>query len=135
MDLRCRHDLMLAAVAVISCGAACGPRPAPVAPAFERIVYELGDDGLEPPALVEEIHPQYTAEAMHARIVGSVELSAIVNRQGRVSKVMVTRSLDDDLGLDDEAVAAQQQWRFSPGTRLGEPVPVRVDVELVYNLR
>ena len=41
--------------------AACGTKVAPVAPGPERAVYELGDDGIEAPSIVEEVKPQYTA--------------------------------------------------------------------------
>jgi hypothetical protein len=34
-----------------------------------------------------------------------------------------------------EAIKAAKQWRFSPGTRLGEPVPVVVSIELSFTLR
>ena len=45
------------------------------------------------------------------------------------------RSLDSTFGLDNEAVKAARQWRFKPGTRLGQPVPVLVTIELSFALR
>jgi hypothetical protein len=44
------------------------------------------------------------------------------------------RSLDPTFGLDSEAVNATRQWRFKPGTRLGQPVPVLVTIELSFAL-
>jgi TonB family protein len=49
--------------------------------------------------------------------------------------VQVVRSLDSAFGLDQEAIKAARQWRFAPGTRLGEPVPVLVTIELTFTLR
>ena len=115
--------------------AACGPRVASVAPDADRAFYEEGDEGIELPSLVEEVHPEYTAEAKEARITGSVMLNAVVDREGRVASVEVTQSLDEEFGLDDEAITALRQWRFSPGKRFGEPVPVLVEIEMTYNLR
>ena len=115
--------------------AACGPRVAPATQGVDRAFYEEGDEGVQLPALVEEVHPSYTSEAKEARLVGSVMLSAVVDQAGRVASVEVTESLDSELGLDNEAVVALRQWRFSPGTRFGEPVPVRVDVEMRFSLR
>ena len=115
--------------------AACAPRVAPVSPDADGAFFEEGDEGIELPSVVEEVHPKYTSEAKAARIAGSVMLSAVVDQAGTVASVEVTESLDNELGLDDEAVVALRQWRFSPGTRFGEPVPVRVDVEMRFSLR
>jgi TonB family protein len=115
--------------------AACTPRGAPVTPGADRAFFEEGDEGLVMPALVEEVHPEYTSEAKAARIAGSVMLRAVVDQAGKVASVEVAESLDNELGLDNEAVVALRQWRFSPGTRYGEPVPVRVDVEMRFSLR
>jgi TonB family protein len=70
---------------------------------------------------------------VRALIQGTVTLDAIVGIDGKISEVRVRKSLDPDLGLDHEAVAAVQQWRFSPATRFGEPVPLRVSVELFFS--
>jgi TonB family protein len=37
-------------------------------------------------------------------------------------------------GLDEEAIKAAKQWKFAPGTRNGEPVPVMVSIELTFTL-
>jgi hypothetical protein len=47
---------------------------------------------------------------------------------------LIRRSVDSKFGLDDEAIKAVTQWRFSPGTRFGEPVPVLVEIELSFRL-
>jgi protein TonB len=47
----------------------------------------------------------------------------------------VTRSLDAEYGLDQEAIAAAKKWKFKPGTRQGKPVPVLVTIELTFTLR
>lgn len=48
---------------------------------------------------------------------------------------MIIKSVDKQFGLDEEAVTAAKQWRFVPGRRLGEPVPVFVTLELSFVLR
>ena len=40
---------------------------------------------------------------------------------GTVGDVRITRSLDPDFGLDEEAIKAARQWLFEPGTRFGAP--------------
>lgn len=91
--------------------------------------------GIELPKLLREVKPQYTADAMRAKIQGVAVLDCVVSVQGTVSECDVVRSLDSTFGLDQEAVRAAKQWRFVPGRRLGQPVPVLVTIELTFTLR
>ena len=91
--------------------------------------------GVTTPRLLQEVAPEYTAEAMRARIQGTIWLEVVVLPDGTVGDVTVTKSLDQVFGLDERAIAAARQWRFAPGTRLGEPVAVLVSLELFFNLR
>jgi TonB family protein len=93
------------------------------------------DDGVELPAVVKEVKPAYTQEAMRAKIQGSVLLEGVVLTNGQVGDVRIIRSLDSRLGLDDEAIKALKLWLFKPGTHEGSPVPVVVTVELTFKLR
>jgi TonB family protein len=97
-------------------------------------VYDVGN-GVSEPRLIREVKPNYTADAMRAKLQGVVELEAVVNPDGSVDHVKVTRSLDSTFGLDQEAIKAVRQWRFAPGMLQGRPVPVRVSVELTFTLR
>ena len=97
-------------------------------------VYRPGN-GVETPRPIREVKPRYTAEAMRAKVQGTVWLEVVVLPDGSVGDVRVDRSLDRDFGLDDEAVKAAKQWRFIPGTRFGEPVAVLVTIELTFTLR
>jgi protein TonB len=92
-------------------------------------------NGVETPKLLREVKPQYTAQAMRAKIQGQVLLECVVNTDGSVSNVKVVRSLDSSFGLDQEAVKAARLWQFAPGTRLGQPVPVLVTIEIAFTLR
>jgi periplasmic protein TonB len=92
-------------------------------------------NGVTLPRPLFEKKPQYTAEAMRAKVQGVVLLECVVLPDGSVGQVDVVRSLDATFGLDQEAIKAAKQWRFQPGTRLGEPVPVLVTIELQFTLR
>jgi TonB family protein len=72
---------------------------------------------------------------MRAKVQGTVLLECIVRPDGTVSDVQVLRSLDPIFGLDQEAIKAASQWRFAPGTRFGQPVPVLITIELQFTLR
>jgi TonB family protein len=97
-------------------------------------VYRPGN-GVTLPRVLREIKPQYTSDAMRAKVQGTVLLECVVRPDGSVGEVEVIRSLDPRFGLDQEAIKAARQWRFSPGMRLGEPVSVLVTIELTFTLR
>ena len=92
-------------------------------------------NGVTTPVPINEVKPQYTSEAMRARIQGQVWVECVVQPNGECTGVQVVRSLDQTFGLDREAVKAAEKWRFRPGTRLGQPVPVLVTIELSFALR
>ena len=89
--------------------------------------------GIVNPRLLREVRPQYTAEALRAKIAGTVYLEMVVLPDGTVGDVRITQSLDPR--LDAEAVKAARQWLFEPGTRFGEPVAILVNLALDFNLR
>lgn len=91
--------------------------------------------GIENPVVLREVKPQYTADAMRAKIQGVVVVECIILPDGTVGDVQVVKSLDPTFGLDQEAVKAAKMWRFAPGKRQGQPVPVLVTIELAFNLR
>ena len=97
-------------------------------------VYRPGN-GVTLPRLLHEEKPQYTSDAMRAKVQGTVLLECVVRPDGSISDVQVIRSLDPTFGLDQQAVVAARKWRFAPGTRLGEAVPVLITIELTFTLR
>lgn len=117
-----RSILTVAALAMTLVGAS----------AAQDSVYKVGE-GIKPPQLVNEVKPGYTEGAMRRKVQGTVELDAVILKDGTVGEVAVTRSLDED--LDQEAIKATKQWTFKPGTKDGDPVNVRVNIELSFTLR
>jgi protein TonB len=83
--------------------------------------------------VISETRPEYTREAMQAKIEGNVSLSCVVEADGAVRDVTVVKSLDP--ALDEQAVAAARKWRFVAGTKDGKPVRVRVELYLTFTLR
>jgi protein TonB len=92
-------------------------------------------NGVTMPGVLREVKPSYTAEAMRAKVQGAVMVEAIVREDGRVGQVRIIRSLDRTFGLDEEALKAVKNWRFSPGQRQGKNVAVIVEIELTFTLR
>ena len=97
-------------------------------------VYRPGS-GVINPRILREVKPQYTADAMRAKVQGTVLLQCVVRPDGSVTDIQVLRSLDSVFGLDQEAMKAARQWRFAPGTRMGQAVPVQITIELTFTLR
>jgi len=91
--------------------------------------------GIENPELLREVKPQYTADAMRAKIQGSVILECVVLADGTVGQVGIVKSLDPVFGLDQQAILAAKQWRFRPGRKGGQPVAVWINIVLDFTLR
>jgi TonB family protein len=89
-------------------------------------------DGVSPPVLVYSVDPKYTAKARSKKYQGVCVLGLIVDKDGHPQDVHVVRKLG--MGLDEKAVEAVQQYRFKPAYYKGNPVPVRVNVEVNFKI-
>ena len=89
--------------------------------------------GVVAPRVLTDVKPQYTADAIRARLEGVVVMDVVVGIDGKVANARVTRTLDP--GLDEEALRAVKQWRFEPGKVEGKPVNVLVTIEMTFHLR
>jgi protein TonB len=89
--------------------------------------------GVEPPRLLREVKAQYTEDARTRGITGDVFLEIVIRSDGTVGDVKILRGLG--FGLDERAVTAVRNWKFSPARRLGTAVDVIVEVEVEFSLR
>jgi TonB family protein len=85
-----------------------------------------------PPQILQKTDPEYSQEARLAGLEGAVMLTGTITEQGIPRDMRVTGSLG--FGLDEKALAAIQHWRFSPGTRQGQPVPVVMTIPVDFRL-
>jgi TonB family protein len=81
--------------------------------------------------LLVKVEPVYPQEAKAARVSGMVILQATVNEAGEVYDVKVLRGHPM---LDEAAVNAVKQWRYSPSLLNGEPVPVTATVTVIFSM-
>lgn len=102
--------------------------------ASQATVFEPGA-GVTLPAVIYEVKPEYTPEAMQKKIQGSIFMDVVVGETGDVTDVNVSKSLDAEFGLDDQAVRAASRWKFKPGRRDGKAVAVRVTIEMTFTLK
>jgi TonB family protein len=98
-------------------------------------VFIAGTEGVTLPKVVREEPVHYTSEAMRERLEGSVVLEGIVQPGGSFMYGHVIHSLDSTIGLDREALRAAAQYRFTPGLRMGQPVPVVMTLEIAFSLK
>jgi TonB family protein len=94
-------------------------------------VYRMGG-GMRPPKVLEKIEPEYSEEAREAKLTGTEVLLVQVGTDGVAHAIQVVRGLG--LGLDEAGVDAISQWRFQPGEKEGQPVPVLATIEINFRL-
>jgi protein TonB len=84
------------------------------------------------PERIHYVAPEYPSVARAARREGTVILEAVLDADGTVREARVLRSVTL---LDEAALSAVQQWRFTPTRLNGEPVPVVLTVTVVFSLK
>jgi len=107
------------------------PDAAPLA-VTPRAIPPAMPSGARPPVLLFKKEPPYTPEALKAQLQGAVVLSLTIGADGQGRVVTVLQSLG--LGLDQNAVAAVEQWKFKPATLNGQPVDCPATVEMDFRL-
>ncbi|MGB9255266.1 MAG: TonB family protein [Candidatus Korobacteraceae bacterium] len=85
-----------------------------------------------PPRTISAPNPEYPKDARQSKVEGTVVLWLIVGPDGSAHNIRVDRGLGH--GLDENAIAAVQRWKFDPATIDGKPVPVSVNVEVNFRL-
>jgi protein TonB len=86
---------------------------------------------VKPPDRIVNVRPEYPPMAIAARVSGSVTIEAIIGTDGRVRDARVLRSI---ALLDDAALKAVRQWRYTPTLLNGVPVAVIMTVTVTFTL-
>jgi len=97
---------------------------------FDRSVTDDYDTG---PKLLFKPSPRYSQEALQYNIKGNVRLSVVFSRDGRIDDVKVVSGLGH--GLDEAAIDAVKQFKFTPAMRSGQAVSVKMEIVISFNLR
>lgn len=84
------------------------------------------------PDLTHRVEPKYPAIAQNSHVGGTVVLEATVDTSGRVQSVRVLRGVPL---LNDSAVEAVRQWRYSPLRLNGTPTPFILTVTVTFQLQ
>ena len=105
--------------------AAAPPPPEPPAPIRLH-------SGMKAPRKIVEVAPVYPAIARAAHVQGVVILEAVLDAKGGVESVRVLRSIPL---LDQAAIDAVHQWRFTPALLNGDAVPVVMTITVNFTLQ
>src|SRR5580658_4737902 len=98
----------------------------PAAPPFQT-----RSEGVIPPvALMQCRQPEYTDEARIAHLSAAVTLTLTVADDGLPTDIQVLNPAG--LGLDESAIACMRQSRYSPAQKDGKPVPLKINVSLMF---
>jgi TonB family protein len=84
------------------------------------------------PRIISKVEAEYSDEGRLARLEGTSILRVTVGVDGRARDPHVVQYLG--LGLDEKAVEAVNKWKFAPGTKDGQPVPVQAQIEVNFRL-
>jgi len=103
----------------------------PVTVAGQQAPVRIGGDVKEPKK-IKHVPPVYPDDALAARVQGVVILEAIIDENGDVFDAKVLRSVPL---LDQAAVDAVRQWRFTPTLLNNVPVQVIMTVTVNFSLK
>ncbi len=106
------------------------PVPVPPTPPTPPKPQRVGGLIREPRKILH-VAPLYPDIARQSRVEGTVVLEAILDVTGRVESVRV---LGSQPLLDDAAVRAVRQWRYTPTELNGVPVPVLMTITVRFSL-
>ena len=95
-------------------------------------ILQPGVDGVSLPTCVFCPSPDYTDLARAAKYRGTVELSLIVTKDGAVNSVFVLKGAP--FSLTQQALDTVQKWKFKAAKFHGQSVPVRVPVDIEFQL-
>lgn len=87
--------------------------------------------GVSAPVVIHSIEPKFSDEATRSNIGGVCIVTLIVDAHGMPQNVRVTQKLG--YGLDEKAIEAVNHFRFKPAVKDGEPVEVKVSIEINFH--
>jgi TonB family protein len=76
--------------------------------------------------------PEYSEQARLKNYMSVVKIAGTVDPQGSFTDLCLMEAAG--VGLDDKAFEAVRRWQFEPATLNGQPVAVRILVEVTFRL-
>ena len=114
----------------VNVGRDVAPVPPPV-PAPPQGPVRIGGT-IREPVKVKHVPPVYPQIAINARISGRVVIDAVIGTDGVVREARILSGVPL---LNQAALDAVKQWRYTPTTLNNVPVPVIMTVTVQFNLQ
>jgi TonB family protein len=108
-------------------------RAEPSRPAVGDLVV-LGTPGLQSPKLVSIQKPSYPPLAKRLRVQGTVVVGVLVDENGRVSDTNLIQGVQQNVGINEAALAAARTARFEPATQDGVRVSTWFNLTIPFKL-
>jgi protein TonB len=108
------------------------PERAPTAPPAPVPGPQRLHQGIQAPRKTVDVAPRYPTLARESRVEGTVILDVIIDERGAVTSTRVLKSV---ALLDQAAIDAVQQWKFTPARLNGEAIPIVMTVTVTFRLQ
>jgi TonB family protein len=125
MRLHFGYDQPASTEAPVCDGPTSGTHPA------AYLLHQSGD-GVTPPKATYSPEPEYSEEGRRDKYMSVVRIAGTVDPLGSFTDLCVVQAAGK--GLDEKAMGAVKTWKFRPATVQGEPVAVRLNVEVSFRL-
>ena len=101
----------------------------PALPNLSPVVRVGGD--IREPKKIKDVRPRYPDDAKAAGVQGVVIMEVTLDTEGNVANARIIRSIPL---LDEAALDAVRQWKFTPTLLNGVPVSVLMTVTVAFTL-
>jgi TonB family protein len=89
--------------------------------------------GITAPKLLHSVDPHFSNAARRLRFHGTSIIELIVDTSGAPRDIFIRQPVG--MGLDQKAVEAIRQYRFSPAMKDGKPIPLFVAIAVSFRIR
>lgn len=89
--------------------------------------------GVAEAKILNRVQPRYPEAARRGRFGGTVVLDTIIGTDGSLKEISIRQPAG--VGLDEAAIEAVQQWKYSPTILMGVPIEVETVVNVIFKIQ
>ena len=95
-------------------------------------IHRASEPGIVGPKPLYHPEPEFSETARKEQLQGNVDIDLVVGPDGLPHDPQIVCGAE--AGLDDNALASVKQWKFTPGTKDGQPIEVEILVTVSFQL-